>query len=327
MSNPLSGLVSGFEPSKPVLVTLANGVQGGAVVRAALARGLRVRALVRDRAGAQPLAAQGAEIAVGDLDDAATLIAACDGAGALVLQVPIGPLDIMRVRARHALVAARAGGVAALVLKLASASRPAPCEEPSFVANAAMTDDVRCAGLPFAVVRPTMYLDNLLKPSALAEIATQGVFAPPIAAGQRIAWTSAADCAEAAVMLLVRGMFGGDHRIAGPESVSGDELARRISDGLGRRIVYRAQPLDEFEREVDAAMGFGMGRRVASKFRFFAQHRAEADAILAGAFTPQPGLDGFVPQPIASWVRAHLLPVVERERGGVHAPKPPQRSR
>jgi len=300
--------------SKPVLVTLANGVQGSAVVRAALARGLQVRALVRDRTKAQPLAARGAEIVAGDLDDAASLSAASRGAGALVLQVPIGPLDAMRAQAVHALAAAKAGGVSALILKLASASRSAPCAEPSFVANAAIEHEVRAAGLPFAIVRPTMYLDNLLKPSALAEIVTAGVFAPPIAARQRIAWTSAADCAEAAVMLLAHGALGGDHRIAGPESVTGDELAARIAEGLGRRVVYRAQPLDDFEREVDAAMGPGTGRRVASKFRFFAHHPADADAMLAGAFTPQPGLDGFAPQSIAGWVRRYLRPAVEREQ-------------
>ncbi len=43
-----------IDRSKPILVFLAEGVQGSAVVRATLARGLRVRALVRDRARATP---------------------------------------------------------------------------------------------------------------------------------------------------------------------------------------------------------------------------------------------------------------------------------
>ena len=75
----------------------------------------------------------------------------------------------------------------------------------------------RASGIRFAIVRPTMYLDNLLKPSALAEIAKDGVFAPPIPASQRIAWTSADDCAEAALTLLERGAMGGrsPHRWSG----------------------------------------------------------------------------------------------------------------
>lgn len=40
--------------------------------------------------------------------------------------------------------------------------------------------------------------------------------------------------------------MGGDHRIAGPDSLTGDELAVRVSAGLDRTIRYSGQPLDEF---------------------------------------------------------------------------------
>lgn len=297
--------MSAIDPSKPVLVYLANGVQGGAVVRAALRHGLKVRALVRSRARAEALAALGVEFAQGDLRDPASLRRASAGLDHAILQIPIGSQDEMRVATDNALAASTACGLKSLVLKLASASRPAPCPEPSFVANAMIEDMARRSGLPVAIVRPTMYLDNLLKPSARREIAGQGVFAPPVAESQRIAWTSADDCARAAVTLLARGASGGDHRIAGPHSVTGGELASRIAAGLGHPVVYRAQPLEEFEREVDAAMGPGTGRRVASKFRFFAAHRDEADAMLSGAFMTQPGLEDFRPTAIEEWVRRH----------------------
>ena len=173
------------------------------------------------------------------------------------------------------------------------------------MANQTIEYAARGAGLPFAVVRPTIYLDNLLKPSALAEIMGEGVFARLIPASQRIAWTSAHDCAEAALTLLENGAMGGDHRIAGPESLTGDELAARISARIGRTIRYRGQSLDEFEREVDAAMGEGVGRRVASKFRYFSAYTQEAETILARPFAPQRGLEGFQPTDVESWVRGH----------------------
>lgn len=296
--------MSVFDPRKPLLVFLAAGVQGGAVVRAARRRGLAVRALVRDRARAAALAAPGVELVAADLDDAASLRAACAGIDRAVLQVPIGPPERMRSHARNALDAFAAAGVRGFVLKLASASRPAPCAEPSLVGNRAVEDAARESALPFAIVRPTMYLDNLLKPAARADLARHGVFAPPLPSSQRIAWTSTDDCAEAASMLLQRGRFGGDHLIAGPHSLGGDELAARLSAGLGRTIRYRAQALDEFEREIDAAMGAGTGRRVGSKFRYFAAHPHEADAILAAPFAPQPGLEGFVPTTAEAWIAA-----------------------
>ena len=306
--------MSVIDRSRPILVYLANGVQGGAVVRAALRRGFKVRALVRNRNSARALATPGVELAEGDLRDPASLRAASDGVAHAVLQFPIGAPENIVAQAGNALSAAIACGLNSIVLKLASASRPAPCEEPSFVANAMVEDMVRRSGLAFAIVRPTMYLDNLLKPSARAEIVAHGRFAPPIAEQQQIAWTSADDCADAALTLLEHGAYGGDHRIAGPESVTGDQLAVRVAAGLGRPVVYRPQPLDEFERDVDAAMGVGTGRRVASKFRFFASHRQQADAMLAGPFEAQPGLEDFRPTPIEEWIRRHAEEFCEAGR-------------
>ncbi len=306
--------MSMIDRSKPILVYLAAGVQGSAVVHAALQRGLKVRALVRDRERAAALLPPSVELAEGDLRDAASLRAASTGISHAVLQIPIGSQGDMRIQADNAVSASFASGMKSIVLKLASASRPAPCAEPSFAANAMIEDIIRASGLPFATVRPTMYLDNLLKPSARKDIIEHGIFAPPIAESQRIAWTSVDDCARAAVTLLERRTTSSDHRIAGPESVDGNELVTRIGAGLGRRIAYRQQPLDEFERDVDAAMGPGTGRRVASKFRFFASHPEDADRMPAEPFKPQAGLEDFQPTGVEEWVRQHRAQFFDTEQ-------------
>jgi len=289
--------------SERILVTLANGVQGGAVAREAARRSFSVTALVRDPAKSTALARLGIELAQGDLADPASLQAAHAGVSAVVLQVPIGPPDMVCRFAENAVAAAK-DAKARVILKLASASRPAPCEEPSFVANAAIEAMVKSSGLSCAILRPTMYLDNLLKPGVRQEVAN-GMFQVPIDASQRIAWTSADDCAAATITLVENKAYGGNHLISGPDSVTGAELVRALSRGLGRSIVYRSEPLDAFESAVDAAMGSGMGKRVASKFRFFQAHRDEADAILAPAYVDQPGLEGFRPTSIEDWARTH----------------------
>lgn len=302
-----------IDPTRPILVYLANGVQGAAVVRAVLRRGLKVRALVRNRTRSQALNLPGVELAEGDLLDVDSLRAANAGVAHAVLQFPIGSDDVARAQVENALSATIACGLTSIVLKLPSASRPAPCEEPSFVSNAMIEAMVRHSGVRCAVVRPTMYLDNLLKPSVRIEIVKEGVFAPPIREAQRIAWTCADDCAEAAVRLLAAGAWGGDHRIAGPESVSGHELTARISAGLGRSVQYREQRLDEFEVEVERTMGVDVGSRIASKFRFFAAHRHEADTILSMPFEAQPGLDNFRPTPIEIWASHYRFAFLEEQ--------------
>src|SRR5215469_10777625 len=66
---------------RPILVAGATGRQGGSVVRHLLQRRLAVRALVHNphSARAKALAAQGIEIAQGDMDDPASLKKAMAG--------------------------------------------------------------------------------------------------------------------------------------------------------------------------------------------------------------------------------------------------------
>ncbi|MET0551125.1 MAG: NmrA family NAD(P)-binding protein [Xanthomonas sp.] len=291
--------------SGPLLVSLGNGVQGGAVVRAARRHGLAVRALVREGAPTAALRALGAEVVEADLDDPAAMHAACRGVAHAVLQFPAGPGETALARARLAFAAARAARLQSVVLKLSSAPLSAPCPEPSLRSNAALAALAHGAGLPCAIVWPTLYLDNLLKPSARTDIVAHGVFAPPIAATQRIAWTSADACAEAALALLRHGAQGGSYRIAGTESLTGPELVQRLTAVLGRPVHYRAQSLDAFERDVDAALGAGHGRVVASKFRFFAEFPQQADALLAAPLQAQPGLEDFQPESIDAWIAGH----------------------
>jgi uncharacterized protein YbjT (DUF2867 family) len=65
-----------------ILVTGATGQQGGAVARELIAAGHKVRALTRtpEKDAAKALAALGAEVVQGDLNDEASLVRAVDGA-------------------------------------------------------------------------------------------------------------------------------------------------------------------------------------------------------------------------------------------------------
>lgn len=110
--------------SQPVLVTAATGRQGGATARALLAEGgTSVRVMVRnpDAPGARALAAAGAEVVLADLDDPASLRAACVGARAVFsMQSPIlsaTGVDYSKEReqGRNLVEAALAAGVGTFV--------------------------------------------------------------------------------------------------------------------------------------------------------------------------------------------------------------------
>src|SRR5690625_2729801 len=101
----------------PVLVTGATGKQGGAVVRALVAAGIPVRALTRDARRGEEVREDGADLAVGDLDDADSVVRAVAGVrGVFSVQMPRmsnSGLDYDgEVRQAESLIkAARAAGV------------------------------------------------------------------------------------------------------------------------------------------------------------------------------------------------------------------------
>lgn len=72
-----------LDRSKPVLVTGASGFVGAAVARALLARGCRLRALLRPQSDRRNLAGLDIEPRLGALEDGASLKAAVAGCGAL----------------------------------------------------------------------------------------------------------------------------------------------------------------------------------------------------------------------------------------------------
>ncbi|PCC69228.1 Uncharacterized conserved protein YbjT, contains NAD(P)-binding and DUF2867 domains [Nannocystis exedens] len=174
----------GAAPTDPVLVTGATGRQGGAVARALLARGAPVRALVRDveAAGARALRELGATLVRGDLDEPASLRAACAGArGVFSVQMPnLKNLegDDERRQGKNLVDAARAAGVPQLVHTSVSGAGEYQRRQPGWGtpesnvhywdSKAYIEDLVRAAGFrSFTLLRPSFFMENFVRPSFL----------------------------------------------------------------------------------------------------------------------------------------------------------------
>ncbi|MGW4408710.1 NmrA family NAD(P)-binding protein [Nonomuraea sp. NPDC004702] len=153
--------------ARTVLVTGATGNQGGAVARTLLARGWTVRALVRDPASdaAQALAALGATLAKGDLDDPASLRTAMTGVHGVfsVQALAVTEEELAReVRQGVAVANLAAGlGVAHLVYSsVGGAERDTGIEH--FASKWAIERHVAELGLRATVLRPAFFMTNLL---------------------------------------------------------------------------------------------------------------------------------------------------------------------
>ncbi|MFB8009543.1 NmrA family NAD(P)-binding protein [Nocardia sp. NPDC056000] len=151
-----------------VLVTGATGKQGGATARRLLAAGRPVRALVRDTesAGAQALAAAGAELARGDFDAPETIATAVEGVGAVFLIPPaaFGPdgwdVELEARRGEDLVAAAKAAGVRQLVFS-GIASFEAEAQWGAH-GKRRIEDAVRGSGLKWTILRPVRFMENYL---------------------------------------------------------------------------------------------------------------------------------------------------------------------
>ncbi|MGV9558609.1 NmrA/HSCARG family protein [Streptomyces sp. NPDC003522] len=149
-----------------VLVLGATGRQGGAVARELLRRKRPVRALVRDvqAPAARALAAAGADLVRGDLEEPASLRAAMTGvAGVFSVQTFRGPGGVAAEERQGKAVADAAAETGVGHLVYSSVGGAERCDAiPHFRSKFAIEEHIAKLGLPATVLRPTMFYDILL---------------------------------------------------------------------------------------------------------------------------------------------------------------------
>jgi uncharacterized protein YbjT (DUF2867 family) len=151
-----------------VLVTGATGQQGGAVARQLLSREHKVRALTRKPQGesAKALAASGAEVVAGDLDDVGSLEKALRGAwGVFSVQNTweAGVEGEERQGKRLAEQARKASVAHFVYTSVASAHRRTGI--PHFENKARIEETVRGLGFPsYTILRPVFFMENWTSP-------------------------------------------------------------------------------------------------------------------------------------------------------------------
>jgi len=148
----------------PVLVFGATGTHGGAVARELLVRGIPVQALVRDEHSerAQALAKSGAQLVVGDLRDERSLARAMSGAAvAYAITTPFEEGAEAEVRQGEAII--RAAFEARIPwLIFASVAAAGRAEVPHFQSKARIEQRLRDAPVPWTVVAPSYFYENVI---------------------------------------------------------------------------------------------------------------------------------------------------------------------
>jgi uncharacterized protein YbjT (DUF2867 family) len=243
-----------------ILVIGGRSKIGAALITELLDRGEQVRALVRAGEAGGGLSSGGlssgglpaaAEAVTGDLADEGSLVTAMTGIEKVFLLSSPHP-DAVSWH-RNAIDAARRTQVRLLVRSsILGADRETPAEFIS--AHTACDRYLEDSGLPYVIVRPNLFLQNVPE-STIPAIDESGTFYAD--AGQaRISMVDTRDVAAVAAVALTRpGQAGANYDVTGPEALSYADVADRLTSALGRPVSYADAPDDAVRQ---ALLGAGL---------------------------------------------------------------------
>lgn len=259
-----------FNPESPILVYGATGTQGSPVAKQLLEAGQRIRVLVRDPNKAEELRRAGAEIAVGNFSDPASLAAAHEGVERVFLHLPLlFDFATFEQYGRNAIDAAREAGVKLLVFNTSGHAQDG-AGIGTFQAKHNVSEYLRSSGVPYIILRPIMYLENLHGPWTKPALVEQGIFGYAHREDFKVAWACAADVGACAVAALNRPDLSGSSLLAtGPEMVTGPEMAQRLTGALGKDVRFASIAPEDFEHGLRQIMGPAAATDIANELRWW----------------------------------------------------------
>jgi uncharacterized protein YbjT (DUF2867 family) len=249
-----------------ILVTGATGQIGRQVVQQLVDRGADVRVLVRTPATAD--LPDGVDVVQGDLLDVDALRRAFAGVRTLFLLNAVVPDDF--TQALIALNVAREAGVQRLVyLSVIHSDRY--FDVPHFAGKYGVEGMIGQLGFNATILRPAYFIDNDL---TIKDVVLQHAVYPMPIGGKGLAMIDTRDIAEiAARELLARDGADGTAltrlNLVGPDTLTGEDVARLWSEVLQRPIAYGGDDTAGFEQNLRQFMPPWMAydmRQMAARF-------------------------------------------------------------
>jgi len=232
-----------------ILITGASGSVGKVVLKEVSRKESKFRGMFRSKEEAAK-APSGCESVLADYSDKQSLRNALDGVTSVY--VVCSPIPQLVELESNMLDACKESGVKHVVLNSALGAGDYGKSFPSW--HRKVEDKLKATGMSYTILRPNGFLQNIVAYNA-PSIRTQGAFYAAMG-DAKVSYLDVGDIAVVAVKALQGGTHAGKtYELNGPEAISNQELAKRISKVTGRAVKYVDIP-ESAQRE--GMLGLGM---------------------------------------------------------------------
>lgn len=282
----------------------ATGAQGAPVVRHLLSSGHRVRAIARNPRGL-PV---GAEPITADLRDTEALAAAYTDVHAVVVQLPLVFDATATAQAESVLAAVEKAGVARVVFNPGGPVPDRPVDAPFVDARVLLRSRLSEVVATVSLVAPAaVYYDNLVGPWS-APLVAAGTVPYPLPAEAPVPWVASDDVAAVIAEMSTQDTPASLKLVAGPEDLTGAEVAAGLTAALDRPIRWRTITPHEYEQLLRPHLDDGVAAGIAAAYE-------PAPVGVAAAAGPDPTTVRRGPTSLREWAVQQRWPASEPFRG------------
>jgi uncharacterized protein YbjT (DUF2867 family) len=232
-----------------ILITGASGSVGKVVLKEVSRKESKFRGMFRSKEEAAK-APSGCESVLADYSDKQSLRNALDGVTSVY--IVCSPIPQLVELESNMLDACKESAVKHVVLNSALGAGGYGKSFPSW--HRKVEDKLKATGMSYTILRPNGFLQNIVAYNA-PSIRTQGAFYAAMG-DAKVSYLDVGDIAVVAVKALEGGAHAAKtYELNGPEAISNQELAKRISKVTGRTVKFVDIP-ESAQRE--AMLGLGM---------------------------------------------------------------------
>jgi uncharacterized protein YbjT (DUF2867 family) len=291
-----------------IVVTAPTGDIGHQVLRNLVTSGAAVRVIARDPRKIPSDILSKVEIVQGSHSDLETVMKAFEGADAVFWLTPADPHANSVKSAyvdfsRPASEAIKRQGVKRVV-GISALGRGTPQEQHAgyVTGSLAMDDLIASTGVSYRALTMPSFMDNIARQAGA--IKNQSKFFGPIDGNLKMPTCATRDIADVAAKWLLDGSWSGTGHVAvlGPEDLSFNEMARIMSEVLGKPVAYQQIPFEAYKAQFT---GFGMSDAMAQGMTDMAMAKNEG---LDNAESRTP--ESTTPTSFQQWCEEVLKPAV-----------------